>query len=82
MGSEILRQIIETIETEVQSRPTAIEFEMVYQSRVVIDRIKFAVKHTGQFARPCDPMREVGLELLDAVRAGKTDSPVQGTGKK
>jgi hypothetical protein len=40
---------------------------MAYQARVAIDRIKFAIKHTEQFARPCDPMREVGLELLDAL---------------
>ena len=43
------------------------EFEMAYQARVAIDRIKFAIKHTEQFARPCDTMREVGLELLDAL---------------
>ena len=67
MRSEILRQILETIETDVQSRPSAIEFEMAYQARVAIDRIKFAIKHTEQFARPCDPKREVGLELLDAL---------------
>ena len=62
-----MHQIVETIETDVQSRPSAIEFEMAYQARVAIDRIKFAIKHAEQFARPCDPMREVGLELLDAL---------------
>jgi len=63
----MLRQIVDTIDTDVQSRPSATEFEVAYQSRVVIDRIKFAIKHTEQFARPCDTMREVGLELLDAL---------------
>jgi hypothetical protein len=63
----MLRQIVETIETDGQSRPSAIEFEMAYQARVAVDRIKFAIKHTEQFARPCDTMREVGLELLDAL---------------
>jgi hypothetical protein len=63
----MLRQIVETIDTDVQSRPSATEFEVAYQSRVVIDRIKFAIKHTEQFARPCETMREVGLELLDAL---------------
>ena len=67
MRSEILRHIIETIETDGQSPPSAMEFEMAYQARVAIDRIKFAIKHTEQFARPCDTMREVGLELLDAL---------------
>jgi hypothetical protein len=67
MRSEIMRQIVETIEADVQSRPSAIEFEMAYQARVVIDRIKFAIKHAEQFARPCETMREIGLELLDAL---------------
>ena len=39
-----MRQIVETIEADVQSRPSAIEFEMAYQARVAIDRIKFAIR--------------------------------------
>jgi hypothetical protein len=39
---------------------------MAYQARVAIDRIKFAIKHTEQFA-PCDAIREAGLQLLDAL---------------
>ena len=62
-----MHQIVATIEADVQSRPSAMEFEMAYQTRVAIDRIKFAIKHAEQFARPCDAMREVGLELLDAL---------------
>lgn len=62
-----MHQIVETVEADVQSRPSAMEFEMAYQARVAIDRIKFAIRHAEQFARPCDTMREVGLELLDAL---------------
>ena len=62
-----MRQIAETVEADVQSRPSAIEFEMAYQARVAIDRIRFAIKHAEQFARPCETMREIGLELLDAL---------------
>jgi hypothetical protein len=68
MSSEIMRQIVETIETDVQSRPSAIEFEMAYQARVAIDRIKFAIKHADQFGKPCDAMREAGMQLLDALQ--------------
>jgi hypothetical protein len=64
----MMRQIVETIEADVQSRPSAIEFEMAYQARVAIDRIRFAIKHAEQFARPCETMREIGLELLDALQ--------------
>jgi hypothetical protein len=62
-----MRQIVAAIEADVQSRPSAIEFEMAYQARVAIDRIKFAIRHTEQFARPCETMREAGLQLLDAL---------------
>jgi hypothetical protein len=62
-----MHQIVETVEADGQSRPSAMEFEMAYQARVAIDRIKFAIRHAEQFARPCDTMREVGLELLDAL---------------
>jgi len=64
MSSEILPQFLEA---EVRSRPSALEFEMAYQARVAIDRIKFAIQHAEQFANPCIHMREVGLQLLDAL---------------
>jgi hypothetical protein len=64
MSSEVIHQFLEA---EVRSRPSALEFEMAYQARVAIDRIKFAIKHAEQFAEPCIHMREVGLQLLDAL---------------
>jgi hypothetical protein len=67
-----MRQIVEAIEADVQSRPSPMEFEMAYQARIAIDRIKFAIKHAEQFARPCEAMREVGLELLDALERLET----------
>jgi hypothetical protein len=62
-----MHQIVEIIEAEVRSRPSAIEFEMAYQARVAIERIRFAIRHAEQFSKPCDQMREVGLQLLDAL---------------
>jgi hypothetical protein len=64
MSSEIMHQFLET---EVSSRPSALEFEMAYQARVAIDRIKFAINHAEQFAKPCIHMREISLQLLDAL---------------
>src|SRR2546425_130802 len=68
MSSEIMRQIIETIEADALARPSAIEFEMAYQVRVAIDRIKFAIRHADQFGKPCDAMREAGMQLLDGLQ--------------
>ena len=67
MSSEIMHQILQAIEEEMNSRPSAIEFEMAYQARVAIDRIRFAITHVEKFAKPCDQMREAGLQLLDAL---------------
>ena len=54
MSSEIMRRIIDAIESDAASRPSAVEFEMAYQVRVAIDRIKFAIRHTEQFSKPCE----------------------------
>jgi hypothetical protein len=63
-----MHQILEQIEADVHSRPSAIEFEMAYQARVAMDRIRFAIKHTEQFAPRTDAMRTVGFQLLDALQ--------------
>jgi len=62
-----LEEIVALIEARAQSRPTAMEFEMAYQARVAMDRIRFAIKHTEQFAPHIDQMREAGLQLLEAL---------------
>ena len=68
MSSEIMHQIVEIIEAEVRSRPSAIEFEMAYQARVAIDRIKFAIRHAEQFVKPCDALRDACIQLVDALQ--------------
>jgi len=67
MSSEVMHQIRQTIEDDLNSRPSAFEFEMAYQARAAIDRIKFAIKHTEQFGARTDQMFEASLQLLDAV---------------
>jgi hypothetical protein len=68
MRSEIMRQIVEAIEADVHSRPSAMEFEMAYQVRVAVERIRFAIRHADQFGKPSDAMREAGMQLLDALQ--------------
>ena len=68
MASETMRRIVELIESSVQSRPSPIEFEMAYQVRVAMDRIRFAIKHTEQFGPHTDQMCEVGIQLLEALQ--------------
>ena len=67
MASEMMQEILEMIEAEAHSRPTLFEYELAYQARVAIDRIRFAIQHTEKFAPHTDHMREAGLQLLDAL---------------
>jgi hypothetical protein len=67
MTAEMRHKILQTIEDEVNSRPSPIEFEMAYQARVATDRIRAAIR-TFELLFPASKiMRETGLELLDAL---------------
>jgi hypothetical protein len=68
MSLKIMRQIIEAVEADVASRPSPFEFEMAYQARIAVDRIKFAIRHADQFGESCDAMKNVGMQLLDALQ--------------
>lgn len=72
MNSEVAREILQIIDAKTQSRPTPMEFELAYQARVAIDRIRFAIKHTDQFAPHTDQMQEASLQLLDALQRLET----------
>ena len=72
MSPEVMNQILQTIEDAANSTPSALEFEMAYQARVAIDRIRFAIKHTEHFAPRSDHMREAGMQLLDALQRLET----------
>ena len=52
---------------EPQGRPSPIEFEMAYQARVAGDRIRFAIKYIEQSTQCSELVREVSLQLLDAL---------------
>jgi hypothetical protein len=62
-----MQEVLQMIETEAQSRPAALEFELAYQVRVAMDRIRFAIKHTEQFGPKTQQMREAAFQLLDAL---------------
>ena len=72
MKSELAQEIFAFIEARSQARPTAMEFEMAYQARVAMDRIRFAIKHAEQFGPQTESLREVGLQLLDALQRLET----------
>jgi len=63
----LLERVISAVEPHVRSRCAPLDFQMAYQIRVAIDRIRFAIKETEQFAN-CSPQgREAAFQLLDAL---------------
>ena len=52
--------------------PSAGEFELAYQARIAIDRIRLPIRHVEQFGKPCDQMRDANLQLLDVVEGLET----------
>ncbi len=67
MRSETFNQIRAMFVNEARAWPSAVDFEMAYQARGAMDRIRFAIKHTEHFAPQTNAMREVSLQLLDAL---------------
>ena len=67
MKSELAEEIFALIEARSETRPTPMEFEMAYQARVAMDRIRFAITHAEQFGPQTEPMREAAFQLLDAL---------------
>ena len=67
MKSETFNQIRAMFVDEAHVWPSAIEFEMAYQARVPMDRIRFAIKHTEHFPPCTEPMREASFQLLEAL---------------
>ncbi len=64
--SELAKEVFSIVEAKVLSRPSPAEFEMAYQIRVAIEKIRFAVKATEQFGRPQE-LQEAGLQLVEAL---------------
>lgn len=71
--SQLVDAMTSLLETQFRTRPSESEFELAYQIRVTIDRIRFAIKTLERLAQS-DPVQDVGLQLLDALdRLESTD---------
>jgi len=67
MTAEIGRRLDSMLDDAASTVASPMEYEMAYQARVAIDRIRFALRHTEEFGRQSGLWREVGLQLLDAL---------------
>ncbi len=67
MDTKFLQRVLSTVEAHLDSRPSAVDFELAYQARTACDRIRFAIKNTEQCAAHSPQLREASLQLLDAL---------------
>src|SRR4051812_39169636 len=72
MNSDILSEVVPMIDGEVPSWPTAMGFELAYQARGAMDRIRFGIKHADQFGKGTEQMQEAGFQLLDVLQRLET----------
>jgi hypothetical protein len=62
-----IEELVSLLEPKVRSRPSPSEFEMAYQIRVAIDRIRFPIKATERSAKERSELQHANLELLEAL---------------
>jgi hypothetical protein len=67
MNPEITRELNSMLHAAALSGPSSVEFELAYHARVVMDRIRFAIRITDQSRPEADELREVGIQLMDAL---------------
>ena len=66
-SAELAKEVLSIVEAKIRSNPSPAEFEMAYQARVAIDKIRFAVKQIEQANSNATPLCEASLQLLDAL---------------
>lgn len=62
-----MKNVVAMIEANAQSRPAAVDFEMAYQVRVAIDRIRFAIRITEMNSQRSGLNAEALTQLADAL---------------
>jgi hypothetical protein len=67
MKSELAHDVSFPADAETCSRPLPDHFELAYQARVAIDRIRFAINATERLAPSLERSRKSTLQLLDAI---------------
>ena len=65
--SEAIKDMVAMIEANAQSRPSLAEFEMAYQVRVAMDRIRCAIRVTEMSSLGSEENMEAIAQLADAL---------------
>jgi hypothetical protein len=65
--AEFARTVYSMVNTGARTEGQQIDFEMAYQARVASDRIRFAIRQIDITSNQSDELREVSMQLLDAL---------------
>ncbi len=65
--SELAKEVYSIVEARVLSRPSPAEFEMAYQARIAIEKIRFAIKASEKVHERSTDAQEARIQLLDAL---------------
>jgi hypothetical protein len=66
-SSELAKEVFSIVEAKLFDRPSPTEFEMAYQARIAIERIRFAIRASETARAGSVQSQEAGLQLLDAL---------------
>ena len=66
-SAELAKEVFSIVEAKLFDRPSPTEFEIAYQSRVAIDKIRFAIKQLEPSTINHAVVREASLQLADAL---------------
>ena len=67
MKVDLMNEVISLNEAQAKARPSPEEFEIAYQARIAMDRIRFAIRQSEVFGIHSGAIREANLQLLDAL---------------
>lgn len=65
--STLAQEVFSLIEANLISKPSPREFQMAYQVRVALERIRFALKQLEQIRVMANSIHEASLQLLNAL---------------
>ena len=66
-NSELAKRVFSLVEAKMPHRPSPIEFEMAYQSRLAMERIRFAIAEIERHSPGQSHLCETTLQLADAL---------------
>jgi len=66
-NSEFAQKVYSMVSSGIRTESISMNFELAYQARVASDRIRFAIRQIEEQVHGGDQLREVSVQLLDAL---------------